>query len=110
MLFKTIVGLEPLDGGELTIETVKISYVDQSRAGIDPIRRCGGCLGGGLTSSRLATSRCLRVPTSQPWASRPISRSLPVYSSGGERNRLNLAPHLKQGGNLLPAGSFRPTT
>ncbi len=41
-LFKSIVGLEPLDGGELTIgETVKISYVDQSREGIDPDKGCG---------------------------------------------------------------------
>ena len=48
-LFKTIVGLEPLDGGELTIgETVKISYVDQSRAGIDPDKTLWEVVSDGL--------------------------------------------------------------
>ena len=48
-LFKTIVGLEPLDGGDLTIgETVKISYVDQSRAGIDPDKTLWQVVSDGL--------------------------------------------------------------
>ena len=53
-LFKTIVGLEPLDGGELTIgETVKISYVDQTRAGIDPDKTLWEVVSDGLDFIRL---------------------------------------------------------
>ena len=48
-LFKTIVGLEPLDGGELKIgKTVKLSYVDQVRAGIDPKKTLWEVVSDGL--------------------------------------------------------------
>src|SRR5690606_36371693 len=48
-LFKTVVGLEPLDGGDLKIgETVKISYVDQSRSGIDPNKNVWEVVSDGL--------------------------------------------------------------
>src|SRR5690606_13735010 len=48
-LFKTIVGLEPLDGGELKVgETVKLSYVDQTRGGIDPEKTLWEVVSDGL--------------------------------------------------------------
>jgi ATP-binding cassette ChvD family protein len=72
-LFKTIVGLEKLDGGDLKIgETVKISYVDQSRGGIDPTKSLWA-----WTSSRLETKKCLRAPTSPRLASRALTSRRP---------------------------------
>lgn len=70
-LFKTIVGLEPLDGGDLKIgETVSISYVDQSRGGIDPKKTLWRSSPTAWTSSRSATSRCPRARTSRRSGSR----------------------------------------
>ena len=62
-LFKTIVGLEPLDGGDLKVgETVKISYVDQCRGGIDPKKNA---LGGRLRRARLHQGRQRRDPVAR---------------------------------------------
>ena len=80
-LFKTIVGLEPLDGGELKIgETVKISYVDQARAGIDPDKTLWEVSRTGLTISRSARSRCRRAPTCPLSGSRALTSRNPRAS------------------------------
>jgi len=102
-LFKTIVGLEPLDGGELKIgETVKISYVDQSRANIDPDKTLWEVVSDGLD---IITVGKTEIP-SRAYVSKfgfkgPDQQKKAGVLSGGERNRLNLALTLKEGGNLL---------
>ena len=102
-LFKTIVGLEPLDGGELRIgDTVKISYVDQSRGGIDPNKTLWEVVSDGhdfLTVGK--TEIPSRAYVSQFGFKGPDQQKKAGVLSGGERNRLNLALTLKQGGNLL---------
>jgi len=102
-LFKTIVGLEPLDGGELKIgETVKMSYVDQNRANIDPEKNLWEVVSDGLD---IITVGKTEIP-SRAYVSKfgfkgPDQQKKAGVLSGGERNRLNLALTLKQGGNLL---------
>ncbi|MBC9944873.1 energy-dependent translational throttle protein EttA [Leucobacter sp. cx-328] len=102
-LFKTIVGLEPLDGGELKIgETVQISYVDQNRANIDPEKNLWEVVSDGLD---IITVGKTEIP-SRAYVSKfgfkgPDQQKKAGVLSGGERNRLNLALTLKQGGNLL---------
>ncbi len=102
-LFKAIVGLEPLDGGELKIgETVKISYVDQSRAGIDPDKTLWEVVSDGLDYMQVGQ---VEMPSRAYVAAfgfkGPDQQKPAGVLSGGERNRLNLALTLKQGGNLL---------
>ncbi len=102
-LFKTIVGLEKLDGGDLKIgETVKISYVDQSREGIDPNKSLWEVVSGGLDYMQVGSQE---VPSRAYVAAfgfkGPDQQKAAGVLSGGERNRLNLALTLKQGGNLL---------
>jgi len=102
-LFKTIVGLEPLDGGELKVgETVKISYVDQSRGGIDPKKTLWEVVSDGLDFIKVGN---VEIPSRAYVASfgfkGPDQQKPAGVLSGGERNRLNLALTLKQGGNLL---------
>ncbi|TQJ31997.1 energy-dependent translational throttle protein EttA [Microbacterium sp. SLBN-146] len=102
-LFKTIVGLEPLDGGTLKIgETVKISYVDQSRGNIDPNKSLWEVVSDGLD---IITVGKTEIP-SRAYVSKfgfkgPDQQKKAGVLSGGERNRLNLALTLKEGGNLL---------
>ncbi|WP_431800868.1 energy-dependent translational throttle protein EttA [Microbacterium sp. bgisy203] len=102
-LFKTIVGLEPLDGGDLKVgETVKISYVDQSRANIDPQKTLWEVVSDGLD---IITVGKTEIP-SRAYVSKfgfkgPDQQKKAGVLSGGERNRLNLALTLKEGGNLL---------
>ena len=102
-LFKTIVGMEELTGGDLEIgQSVKISYVDQNRAGIDPDKTLWEVLSDGndfiqvgnqeINSRAYASSFGFKGSDQQKKAG---------VLSGGERNRLNLALTLKQGGNLL---------
>ena len=102
-LFKTIVGLEPLDGGELKIgDTVKISYVDQSRAGIDPDKTLWEVVSDGLDFIQVGNVEIpSRAYVSQFGFKGPDQQKKAGVLSGGERNRLNLALTLKQGGNLL---------
>ena len=102
-LFKTIVGLEPLDGGELTIgETVKVSYVDQSRAGIDPDKTLWEVVSDGLDFIQVGNVEMpSRAYVSAFGFKGPDQQKPAGVLSGGERNRLNLALTLKQGGNLL---------
>ena len=102
-LFKTIVGLEPLTSGELEVgETVKISYVDQNRSGIDPDKNLWEVVSDGLDHMMVGETE---VPSRAYVASFGFKgqdqQKRAGVLSGGERNRLNLALMLKQGGNLL---------
>ena len=102
-LFKTIVGLEPLTSGELEVgETVKISYVDQNRSGIDPDKNLWEVVSDGLDHMMVGETE---VPSRAYVASFGCKgqdqQKRAGVLSGGERNRLNLALTLKQGGNLL---------
>ncbi|MEJ6554164.1 energy-dependent translational throttle protein EttA [Microbacterium esteraromaticum] len=102
-LFKTIVGLEPLDGGDLKIgETVKISYVDQSRANIDPNKTLWEVVSDGLDFITVGKTEIpSRAYVSKFGFKGPDQQKKAGVLSGGERNRLNLALTLKEGGNLL---------
>jgi len=102
-LFKTIVGLEPLDGGDLKIgDTVKISYVDQSRGGIDPKKTLWEVVSDGLDYIQVGKTEVpSRAYVSTFGFKGPDQQKPAGVLSGGERNRLNLALTLKQGGNLL---------
>ncbi|WP_175955945.1 energy-dependent translational throttle protein EttA [Schaalia sp. Marseille-Q2122] len=102
-LFKTIVGLEPLDGGELTVgETVKISYVDQNRAGIDPNKSLWEVVSDGLDFLQVGNVEMPSRAYVSAFGFKGADQQKPAgVLSGGERNRLNLALTLKQGGNLL---------
>jgi ATP-binding cassette ChvD family protein len=102
-LFKAIVGLEQVDSGDLKIgETVQISYVDQSRGGIDPKKNVWEVVSDGLDHIKVGH---VEIP-SRAYVSTfgfkgPDQQKPAGVLSGGERNRLNLALTLKQGGNLL---------
>jgi ATP-binding cassette ChvD family protein len=102
-LFKTIVGFEQADGGEVKIgETVKVSYVDQGRGGIDPEKNVWEVVSDGLDFMQVGN---VEIP-SRAYVSTfgfkgPDQQKKAGVLSGGERNRLNLALTLKQGGNLL---------
>ncbi len=102
-LFKTLVGLEPLDGGELKVgETVKISYVDQNRENIDPEKNLWEVVSDGLDFIEVGKVEIpSRAYVSQFGFKGPDQQKKSGVLSGGERNRLNLALTLKQGGNLL---------
>ncbi|WP_251439442.1 MULTISPECIES: energy-dependent translational throttle protein EttA [unclassified Microbacterium] len=102
-LFKTIVGLEPLDGGDLKVgETVKISYVDQSRANIDPDKTLWEVVSDGLDIMMVGKTEIpSRAYVSKFGFKGPDQQKKAGVLSGGERNRLNLALTLKEGGNLL---------
>jgi len=102
-LFKAIVGLESLDGGDLKVgETVKISYVDQDRGGIDPAKTLFEVVSDGLDYIKVGN---VEMPSRAYVAAfgfkGPDQQKPAGVLSGGERNRLNLALTLKQGGNLL---------
>ncbi|WP_026551978.1 energy-dependent translational throttle protein EttA [Arthrobacter sp. H20] len=102
-LFKTIVGLEPIDGGKLTIgDSVKISYVDQSRGGIDPDKTLWEVVSNGHDFIQVGQVEMpSRAYVSAFGFKGPDQQKRAGVLSGGERNRLNLALTLKQGGNLL---------
>ena len=102
-LFKTILGLEAADSGNVKIgETVKISYVDQSRGGIDPKKSLFEVVSDGLDFMKVGQ---VEMPSRAYVAAfgfkGPDQQKPAGVLSGGERNRLNLALTLKQGGNLL---------
>ncbi len=102
-LFKTIVGLEEPDGGSVKIgDTVKISYVDQSRGGIDSEKTLWEVVSDGLDHIQVGQVEIpSRAYVSQFGFKGPDQQKKAGVLSGGERNRLNLALTLKQGGNLL---------
>ncbi len=102
-LFKCITGLEKLNGGDLKVgETVKISYVDQNRAGIDPQKTLWEVVSDGLDHIQVGQ---VEMPSRAYVAAFGFKggdqQKKAGVLSGGERNRLNLALTLKQGGNLL---------
>ncbi|GAB3470787.1 energy-dependent translational throttle protein EttA [Kineococcus endophyticus] len=102
-LFKTIVGLEELDGGDLKIgDTVKLSYVDQSRGGLDPSKNLWETVSDGLDYIQVGNQEMpSRAYVSAFGFKGPDQQKPTGVLSGGERNRLNLALTLKEGGNVL---------
>ena len=102
-LFKMILGEEPVDSGDIRVgETVKISYVDQGRANLDPTKTVWELVSDGLDFIKVGH---VEVP-SRAYVSAfgfkgPDQQKPARVLSGGERNRLNLALTMKQGGNLL---------
>ena len=102
-LFRMIVGEEKPDSGELRVgQTVKISYVDQSRGGLDPSKNVWEVVSDGLDFIKVAN---FEMPSRAYIASfgfkGPDQQKRAGVLSGGERNRLNLALTLKMGGNML---------
>jgi len=102
-LFKTIIGLEQADAGGVRIgDTVKLSYVDQSRAGLDPGKTVFEVVSDGLDHLRVGhVEMPSRAYVSAFGFKGPDQQKPAGVLSGGERNRLNLAMTLKQGGNLI---------
>jgi ATP-binding cassette ChvD family protein len=102
-LFRMIIDQETADNGSLDVgKTVKISYVDQSRGGLDPDKNVWELVSDGLDFVKVAN---YEVPSRAYVASfgfkGPDQQKRSGVLSGGERNRLNLALTLKMGGNLL---------
>jgi ATP-binding cassette ChvD family protein len=102
-LFKMLVGEEKPDDGEIKVgETVKVSYVEQTRSGIDPKKTLWEVVSDGLDHIKVGN---VEMPSRAYVAAfgfkGPDQQKPAGVLSGGERNRLNLALTLKQGGNLL---------
>jgi ATP-binding cassette ChvD family protein len=102
-LFRMIVGEEQTDSGDLVLgDTVRISYVDQGRSGLDPRKNVWELVSDGLDHIKVAS---FEMPSRAYVASfgfkGPDQQKPAGVLSGGERNRLNLALTLKMGGNLL---------
>jgi ATP-binding cassette ChvD family protein len=102
-LFKMLVGEEKPDDGEIKVgETVKLSYVEQNRSGIDPKKTLWEVVSDGLDHMKVGN---VEMPSRAYVAAfgfkGPDQQKPAGVLSGGERNRLNLALTLKQGGNLL---------
>ena len=102
-LFKMIMGVEQPDSGSIKVgETVKIAYVDQSRAGIDPKKTLWEVVSDGLDFMKVGQVEMpSRAYVSAFGFKGPDQQKMAGVLSGGERNRLNLALTLKMGGNLL---------
>jgi ATP-binding cassette ChvD family protein len=102
-LFKMILGLEQPDSGNIKVgETVKVSYVDQGRSGIDPKKSLWEVVSDGLDFIKVgAVEMPSRAYVSAFGFKGPDQQKPAGVLSGGERNRLNLALTLKMGGNLL---------
>ena len=102
-LFKTLIGMEQPDSGAVKVgETVKISYVDQSRGGIDPKKSLWEVVSDGLDYIKVGNVEMpSRAYVSAFGFKGPDQQKPAGVLSGGERNRLNLALTLKAGGNLL---------
>jgi ATP-binding cassette ChvD family protein len=102
-LFKMIIGQEAPDSGQLKVgQTVRFSYVDQGRTGLEPDKNVWEVVSDGLDHIKVAS---FEMPSRAYVASfgfkGPDQQKLAGVLSGGERNRLNLALTLKQGGNVL---------
>lgn len=102
-LFKMIVGKEPVSVGTLELgETVQISYVDQNREGLDPKKTLWEVVSDGLDYIRVGETEIPSRAYVANFGFKGSDQQKPAgVLSGGERNRLNLALTLKQGGNLL---------
>lgn len=102
-LFKTIVGLEKPDSGTVKVgNTVKLSYVDQGREGLSGDKSVWEVVSDGLDYLMVGN---VEMPSRAYVAAfgfkGPDQQKPTKVLSGGERNRLNLALTLKQGGNVL---------
>ncbi|MEU4548456.1 energy-dependent translational throttle protein EttA [Nonomuraea dietziae] len=102
-LFRMITGSESADTGSITVgDTVKISYADQSRGGIEPNKNVWEVVSDGLDHIKVGN---VEMPSRAYIAAfgfkGPDQQKKAGVLSGGERNRLNLALTLKQGGNVL---------
>jgi ATP-binding cassette ChvD family protein len=102
-LFRTMIGEEKPTGGALRVgETVQISYVDQSRSGIDPTKTVWQLVSDGLDHIKVGQAEMPSRAYVGAFGFKGPDQQKPTgVLSGGERNRLNLALTLKQGGNLL---------
>jgi ATP-binding cassette ChvD family protein len=102
-LFKTIVGLEKPDDGAVRVgDTVKLSYVDQSRSGLDPTKTVWEVVSDGLDHMMVGKVEMPSRAYVAAFGFKGPDQQKPVkVLSGGERNRLNLAMTLKIGGNVL---------
>ncbi len=102
-LFKTVVGLEEPDRGSVRVgETVKLSYVDQNREGLDPKKNVWQVVSDGLDHIKVGhVEMPSRAYISAFGFKGPDQQKPAGVLSGGERNRLNLALTLKEGGNLI---------
>ena len=102
-LFKMIIGDEQPDAGKVRVgETVALSYVDQSRMGLDPKKSVWELVSDGLDFIKVgSTEMPSRAYVGTFGFKGPDQQKPAGVLSGGERNRLNLALTLKQGGNTL---------
>ncbi|MFF0710052.1 energy-dependent translational throttle protein EttA [Gordonia sp. w5E2] len=102
-LFKTIVGLEEPDSGSVKVgDTVKLSYVDQNRTNIDPKKNVWEVVSDGNDYIEVGQNEMpSRAYVSAFGFKGPDQQKRAEVLSGGERNRLNLALTLKEGGNLI---------
>jgi ATPase subunit of ABC transporter with duplicated ATPase domains len=102
-LFKLITAEEPPDGGELRLgPTVRLAYVDQDRARLDPAQTVFEAISGGLDHFRVGAREMPTRAYVATFGFKGTDQQQPVgVLSGGERNRLNLALTLREGGNLL---------
>ena len=102
-LFKTIVGLEEPDTGEVNVgQTVRLSYVDQGRENIDPEKTVWEVVSDGLDYIVVGQNEMPSRAYLSAFGFKGADQQKPAkVLSGGERNRLNLALTLKQGGNLI---------
>jgi ATP-binding cassette ChvD family protein len=102
-LFRMVVGQETPDAGELKVgSTVSVSYVDQSRGGLDPNQTVWQLISDGLDHIKVANFEMPSRAYVASFGFKGADQQKPVgVLSGGERNRLNLALTLKMGGNLL---------
>jgi ATP-binding cassette ChvD family protein len=102
-LFKTIVGLEQPDAGDVTVgETVKLSYVDQGRSSLDPAKTVWEAVSEGLDYIKVGQQEMPSRAYIGAFGFKGPDQQKPTgVLSGGERNRLNLALTLKEGGNVL---------
>jgi ATP-binding cassette ChvD family protein len=102
-LFRMVVGQETPDAGELKVgSTVSVSYVDQSRGGLDPKQTVWQLVSDGLDHIKVANFEMPSRAYVASFGFKGADQQKPVgVLSGGERNRLNLALTLKMGGNLL---------
>jgi ATP-binding cassette ChvD family protein len=102
-LFRMIVGDEKPDGGTVKVgDTVKISYADQNRAGIDAKKNVWEAISDGETFIRVGNVEIPSRAYVAAFGFKGADQQKPAgVMSGGERNRMNLALTLKQGGNLL---------
>ncbi|GAB2925496.1 energy-dependent translational throttle protein EttA [Rhodococcus aerolatus] len=102
-LFKTVVGLEDPDSGTVDVgQTVQLSYVDQNRSGIDSSKSVWEVVSDGLDHIVVGQTEMPSRAYISSFGFKGHDQQKPAgVLSGGERNRLNLAMTLKQGGNLI---------